>query len=124
MNSLLVDLSEMARQVSAQLDNRARKLQILMEEADKKIERLSILAGKTVQHEEPAAQLRITPAEPDPPAAPADLPPSPAITQRHGEIYLLADEGKTPMQIATLLNRPRGEIELILALRPRKKAQE
>jgi hypothetical protein len=33
-------------------------------------------------------------------------------------VYALADEGRPPREIAARLNRPSGEIELILALRP------
>src|SRR4051812_22243143 len=40
MESLLVDLSEMARQISSQLDTRAAKLEALLREADEKIDQL------------------------------------------------------------------------------------
>jgi DNA-binding NarL/FixJ family response regulator len=41
------------------------------------------------------------------------------IDPRHVEVYRLADQGQSPHQIAQRLNRPSGEIELILALRAR-----
>jgi hypothetical protein len=34
-------------------------------------------------------------------------------------VYALADQGQSAYDIANQLGRPRGEIELILALRPR-----
>src|SRR4051794_28405296 len=37
MQSLLVELSEMSRQITAQLDTRAAKLELLIKEADEKI---------------------------------------------------------------------------------------
>src|SRR5687767_14526178 len=45
MSNLLVELSEMARQVTAQLDTRAAKLELLIKEADEKIEALRALTG-------------------------------------------------------------------------------
>ena len=107
MSNLLVELSEMARQVTGQLDTRAKKLELLIQEAD---ERLAALAQKTTA----------APAEQHPLRAHADVPPPPPpIDPRHLEIYALADQGRQAYEIAHRLNRPRGEIELILALRGR-----
>ena len=47
MESLLVELSEMARQISAQLDTRSQKLEILIREADEKIAALADAQIKT-----------------------------------------------------------------------------
>ena len=49
MSNLLVELSDMARQISGQLDTRAAKLEALMQEADKKIAELKQL--ETTHHE-------------------------------------------------------------------------
>ena len=43
MNSLVVELSEMARQITAQLDTRAARLELLIKEADRKIAELDHL---------------------------------------------------------------------------------
>jgi type II secretory pathway component PulM len=108
METLLVELSEMARQISAQLDTRAAKLEVLIKEADEKI-----------------AALRREP--PTPTAVGRDLRPmvgdpgaSHVEDARHVAVYQLADSGLNPGQIAQRLGRPSGEIELILALRSRK----
>jgi hypothetical protein len=98
MQNVLVELSEMARQITAQLDTRAAKLDALLKEADKKIE---ILRGGPP----PDA------AFPPPPASPESLDP------RHAQIYTLADQGRSVQEIAQQLDRPSGEVELILALR-------
>ena len=102
MQNVLVELSEMARQISAQLDTRAAKLEMLIKEADQKIAALN--KGSSA------------------PAAPngqsdeiADSAPS--VDPRHARIYALADAGQSASQIAQELNQPSGEIELILALR-------
>jgi hypothetical protein len=124
MSNLLVELSEMARQVTAQLDTRATKLELLMKEADEKIETLRALQGSAPP---PRAQTPVSPAIRQsiaehealmqPLDAPPPPPPEPAIDPRHAEIYAMADQGRTPVDIASRLGRPSGEIELILALR-------
>ena len=127
MSNLLVELSEMARQVTAQLDTRATKLELLMKEADEKIETLRALqpsAPPAASSSPPAPLspgLRQSAAEREalmqPLEAPLSPPPEPMIDPRHAEIYALADQGRTPVDIASRLGRPSGEIELILALR-------
>ena len=108
MQNLLVELSEMARQVSAQLDTRAAKLEILIQQADERIARLSSSDDNGSSSPAPLAAL-----SPPPPTPAAPEPPDP----RHADIYALADEGREVHEIASQLNRPRGEVELILALR-------
>jgi hypothetical protein len=115
MSNLLVELSQMARQVTAQLDTRSAKLELLMQQADQKIDELKRLseaarpaapssgAGEPAAGAHPVGTARSAPA-PDP---------------RHAEVYALADAGRSPQEIAQQLDRPRGEVELILALRPR-----
>jgi hypothetical protein len=112
MESLLVELTEMTRQMSAQLDTRSAKLELLIKEADEKIGQL-----RQMQQGLPAMPTVTTPAfeaVPIPAAAPMSEPdPS------HAEVYTLADRGKSVSEIAADLSRPSGEIELILALRQR-----
>ena len=112
MQNLLVELSEMARQVTAGLDTRAAKLDALIREADEKIARLASLQQAATNQPSPTAAEPLAPQPAPPPCA---YEPDP----RHVEIYTMADQGQTPSQIASRLSRPNGEIELILALRPR-----
>jgi len=51
----------------------------------------------------------------EPQEAPA--PPRSNEDARYAEIYALSDRGEAPQEIARKLDRPRGEVELILALR-------
>lgn len=122
MQSLLVDLSEMARQVTAQLDTRAAKLEALIQQADQRIAALREAQSGLPAMPPPTRVLEtnidvppMIDAEPVLPAARVELPPP--IDPAHAEIYLLADEGWAAGEIAGKLGRPRGEIELILALR-------
>jgi hypothetical protein len=102
MQNLLVELSEMARQISAQLDTRAAKLELLIKEADEKIAAMKSSGNGAVEvHSEAQPRIELQ-SMPDP---------------RHAEVYAMADEGRDTGDIASLLGRPRGEIELILALR-------
>jgi hypothetical protein len=103
MSNLLVEYEEMIRRMTSQVDTRAAKLELLIKEADQKIAALHALPRAS---ESEFAML-----------APSESMHSPAEDSRHAEIYSLADQGRTARQIAQELNRPSGEIELILALR-------
>ncbi|HEY2585315.1 MAG TPA: hypothetical protein VGI81_06080 [Tepidisphaeraceae bacterium] len=117
MTELLVELEQMARQMTAQIDTRAAKLDLLIKEADEKIALLRKLA-----HGATPARLSTDPTVPSDGASPqTDVAPglAPAIDPRHAQVYELADAGLSARQIAQQLGRPNGEVELILAIRPR-----
>jgi len=111
MSNLLVELSDMARQISGQLDTRAAKLELLIKEADEKIAALRSAASGA-----PLAQPFDSSAQT--PSRPAAIPEE-MLDPRHIEIYRLFDDGRSAHEIAHQLGRPSGEVELILALRPR-----
>lgn len=124
MSNLLVELSEMSRQITGQLDTRATKLELLLKEADEKIEALRAASagapGPAAERREwtgPSAERRALLDDPEPADVP-DRRPAP-VDPRHAEVYALADAGRNAREIAQDLGRPSGEIELILALRPR-----
>jgi hypothetical protein len=100
MQNVLVEMSEMARQITAQLDTRAAKLEALIREADEKI-----------------ATLKSTPGQQESPEVLSQPHDQPIFDPGHSVVYALADKGRSSAEIAHELNRPRGEIELILALR-------
>lgn len=121
--NLLVEFSEMSRQMSAQLDTRAAKLEALIQDADERIARMEALSRQA-----PARPDFALPKEPvieTPLPSPIvevkadDVAPSPTLDAGHAEVYRLADEGKNVSSIASTLGRPSGEVELILALRPK-----
>ena len=107
MQNLLVEFAEMARQMSAQLDTRAVRLEELIRQAD---ERIASLQSAPNRHSEPPIG---TDDRPPPSRAASEQPPDP----RHADVYALADQGRDPYEIAASLGKPRGEVELILALR-------
>ncbi len=106
MNLLLVELSAMARQISAQLDTRAAKLEQLIHEADEKIAELKALTANADGRPAFRPPMRLARTDPEP-------------DERHAEIYRLADDGRCAQDIAQATDRPKGEVELILALRAR-----
>lgn len=109
MSNLLVELSEMARQITAQLDTRATKLELLIKQADERLEQLEARSSQQA----PPSPWQLPPD--GKPTTPTDV-----VDARHAEIYALRDDGKSVDEIAHHLGRPNGEIELILALRPRR----
>lgn len=107
MRNLLSELSEMARRVTEQLDDRAAHLEALIKEADHRIARLN---------EPPPPRVAPT-RDDDGPIISIGDDPAPA-NPRHQQVYTLVDEGLNARQIAQRLNFPEGEVELIMALRP------
>ena len=115
---LMEEFAAMARQVGRQLDERSQRLASLIEQADGRIERIERLENSDSAAPSSAPIVRkpmaLTRDEPAPARAQVD--------PRHAEIYALADNGLAIAEIARRLSRPSGEIELILALRPRRSA--
>jgi hypothetical protein len=107
MSNLMVEMLETARQMTAQLDTRAARLEVLIEQADQRLSALR--SGTSADTVSPPGE-QSTPAQ----VETSEIPPDP----RHADIWALADKGQSPSDIARQLNRPNGEIELILALRP------
>jgi hypothetical protein len=113
MQNLLVELSEMARQITAQIDTRSAKLEELIRQADLRIETLkNTRAGDASNEAVESLNSLFTP----PPQEPSAIASEPADPQ-HEQVYVLADQGRDAYEIAAQLGRPRGEVELILALR-------
>jgi hypothetical protein len=105
------DLHDLARRLGAQLDNKAQRLEKLIDEADQRIAALGA---------NPAATPPVTRA-----VSRADTTPGPPqtngrqqIDQLTDAVYELADAGRSPIQIAQHLDEQVGKVELILALRP------
>jgi hypothetical protein len=126
MGGLMVQMLETARHMAAQLDTRAARLEVLMKEADAKLAALKTAAATAparIATSEPSSAVDEARADraddadeaPVAPQVKPETPPDP----RHGEIYALADQGRSSGEIARQLNRPNGEVELILALRSR-----
>lgn len=111
-------LVDTARRLGAQLDNKAQRLELLLQEADERIADLSKAkdaglraAGDSLAGREGAF------GGPDPgPLEPSHDPPRPLDPLTQG-VYELADTGRSPLQIAQQMDEQVGKVELILALR-------
>jgi len=117
MQSVLLEMSDMARQITAQLDTRSAKLEALIREADEKIATMKSQPAPPPQNQPRPALQNQPPPPPSGSPFMAESTDQPMIDPRHALVYALADQGRSPKDIAQELNRPSGEIELILALR-------
>jgi len=116
LEALMMELDELARQLMGRLDSRFAKLEATIKDADERIDRLNRMIRAKNGH----AALDVT----------VDEDGSEGLTSigkvesqsretndPHAEVYRLADQGLTPVEIATKVGRSTGEIELILSLR-------
>jgi hypothetical protein len=114
-----VQMHEMARAMSGQLDSKMSGLQALIAEADRAAARLEAAMVKNREASPPppgsqAEGLRLpTPAGGNL-AAPAEVQDR---SHRREEIYTLADYGYDAAEIARRVGSPIGEVELTLSLR-------
>lgn len=112
LERLMADGEELTRRLAAILDNKAARLEILIEQADQRVQELQA-AAEAVQAQPQAASPRsagLALTEAGPPAAEP-------IDPLHRKVYDLADQGLPPVDIARQIDRPTGQVELILALR-------
>ncbi len=121
MQSLLVELSDMSRKMTAQIDSRTTKLELLLEEADAKLAELRALSENlprpSDRYRTDVADMGMGSTNTSSAFRTKSVTAEPAVDPRHAEVYSLADQGRSAAEIADGLRRPRGEIELILALR-------
>ncbi len=116
--SALAELLQTAQQVGAKLDNKAARLELLIQQADERISRMSQNneAGG-VASDRP--QLTTAAAVDRAPAAVALNEPGVPLDPLIQSVYELADTGYQPIQIAQELDEQVGKVELILSLRDR-----
>lgn len=133
MQSVIVELSEMTRQMSAQLETRAAALEQLIRDADAKIAELEqareAASRVNTASENAAGEFTAIASDTISPATNGTRPAMRLVSEdtshsedRWAEVYRLGDEGLTLPEIARRLARPNGEVELILALRPKSTA--
>lgn len=108
IQDVMQDAEELAQRLAAELDSRAERLERLLAQADEVLRRAERSGPIPGSHVEPRPARR-----------------GPVVTPGAGsdplnrQIYGLADEGLTPVDIAKRLDQPTGKVELILALRGR-----
>jgi len=122
---LIKELSDLTRRVNAQIaqvDEKSAKLEQLVRAADERANRLRSLQatsngdgnGSASGSASAGSSSALLPVQPLATSAADEV-----IDPRHVEIYTLCEQGLSTQQIADRLQRPSGEVELIIALRPR-----
>jgi len=112
-----VQMHELARDLSGRLDSKMSALERLIEDADRAAARLEAALGGGAQGQPSTQAERLRSVSP--PRAPEAVSAA-AEPGRYDEIYLLADYGHPPAEIAQRVKLPIGEVELILSLRKRR----
>lgn len=140
----LAEAEELTRRLAATLDNKADRIDLLIQEADRKLEELNRANAQITRHtpvqtsdRQPRPQRTIDPSLMDrarveqdrAERAPDDYSrhePTPQHDQStssngsdpvHHRVWALADDGIPTVEIARSLNQPVGQVELILNLR-------
>ncbi len=140
VEGLSADVEELCQRLAAHMDNKAARLEHLLEEADEKIRRMERLNGASGGQEAGrGSRLEADPGEVRGGYADGEHGSrglndragesraetrgqeyrTPDVDPMHRRIYELADEGLNPVEIAGRLNQPTGQVELVLALRRR-----
>ena len=109
LESLMVDINRMARDLGGQLDAKIIRIEKATQEADERIAQLQALRDSL---NNPSAMGQSS-ADPFVDAQSRTGQADPLTKQ----VYMLADEGKGPQDIAQQLGEHVGKVELILALR-------
>jgi len=105
LRQMMVELEDLTRRFSAQLDAKSRRIETLIDQADQTIARLEQLNGQNTA----------SPSEPE--SKPEPQPDPVEVDPLARQIYQLADSGENSIQIAKKLDEQVGKVELILALR-------
>lgn len=120
LHDLIRELDDLSRQINARIDTRFAKLETVIRDADQRIEELTELLRRMGDMQ----GVTQTSPVPVPPKAPLkgrqreqiDFEPASPPDNLRSRVAQLADHGHSPLEIAESMNKPVGEIELMLAL--------
>ena len=107
MEDLIVQLHDVGRELKAQLDTKMKTLDILIQEADRKIQSLRTVLDKETAKAPPPHTAAVTQSP----------PPAESLSKEQLQVYQLSDSGESIVNIARRTGLQPGEIELILELR-------
>ena len=109
IEAITVEAEELVRRMAAHLDNKSAKIELLIKQADERLEQLqkavnrSSKTGSAIAYD--GADRSDTNVQTHP------------IDPTSQNVYQLSDDGLAPIQIAQKLSEGVGKVELILALR-------
>jgi len=112
VEAVMADAVELTNRLAAQLDNRAERIEQLLDEAHEAADRLERALDRASRVRENG----LARAAPSSDSASRGIDPGPSDGV-HAQIYRLADEGLDASAIAHETGQPRGQVELVLALR-------
>ncbi|MEE8170980.1 MAG: hypothetical protein V3T70_10570 [Phycisphaerae bacterium] len=119
MEQLMVELEELSRRVSAQIETRYRKLETVIADADDRLHRLDEVLNQINRAQANAGSAPSDDREA--PATPTKIaslkPDTTEVRSPHERVHALADGGASIAEIAHATSRSTGEVELILDLR-------
>ncbi|MBN1436654.1 MAG: hypothetical protein JW936_06245 [Sedimentisphaerales bacterium] len=140
ISELMSELADMSRRVNGELDTRTTKLEILLDEADRKITALQSALGRedddvrlvdTFVHTDNSqevgdvrSEIEATADRLEVDADPTENDAEAAVeldSPEHQRVWDLADQGLSAEQIARKVGRPTGEVQLIMALGRKKR---
>jgi len=115
MGGALADMQSMIAQADARIDTLAEALDRGEQTPPDAADSPADDAEAPSQDAEPAHE---NTDDEQPPAAtePVDPAPTPSVSEAHREVLTLSRDGLTPAEIAQRLDRPVGEVDLILRL--------
>lgn len=108
VESAIVELQDLSRRISSEIDVRFARLESAIHDADRRIATLQRLVQEAdaLSAEMPQRSEHATPRRDEE-----------TLEVRHALVYEMADGGRTPVEIARELGKTPGEVELILNLR-------
>lgn len=110
LERLMSDAEELTRRLAAHLENKAAQLDELLGQVDARTEELRSLLDNADRVSSAASSALA-------PERPPEAEVSSSADPMHRKVYELADQGLDPVDIARSVDRPTGQVELILALR-------
>ena len=117
LDQVMLELDQLSRQVHGRIDTQLAKLEAIMRDADRRIDKLSRLVRAA--DGQPTLEVTLDGEEPHEPPSKASEAPE-MEEGRDAAVFRLADSGRSPIDIARQVGKTTGEIELILALRKTK----
>lgn len=121
MHAMTARAQESVQVLITQLENKAARLEVLLDTTEARIAEFDAKLDQMVTQSSPSTP---HPTNRQPPRLAASQPPAqaeadqaPTIDPLHKRVHALADQGLDSVEIARQINRPTGQVDLILALR-------
>ena len=119
LQDVLDELSRVATLVYSDIENKEKNLRELLDEANEKIALLHNVKKSTVEVKSPHTRKQKTTTN----GSIKDIDSLAVYDNENKKIFELADRGFNILDIAKIVNKPKGEVELMLHLREVREGQ-